>query len=40
MRDELTMTLFKATALVRSSGPAISTTKLWRDGLSATLMKP
>jgi len=40
MRDTLTMTLFKAMAFARSSRPAISMTKLWREGLSRTLMKP
>src|SRR5450756_2734496 len=40
MRDALTMTLFKPTALVRSSGPTISTTKLCRAGLSTELMAP
>ena len=34
MRDALTMTLFRPTALVRSSGPTISTAKLYRERLS------
>jgi len=40
MRDAFTMMLFRATAFATSSGPAISMTKLWRDGLSMTVMKP
>ena len=40
MRDELMITLFRATALPRSSRPTISTAKLCRVGLSTTLMKP
>ena len=40
MRETLTMTLLRPTALNRSDGPTISTTKLWRDGLSTALMMP
>ena len=40
IRDALTMTLFRPTALARSSPPTISMAKLCRDGLSNTLMKP
>ena len=40
IREALTITLFRPTALARSSAPTISMAKLCRAGLSNTLMRP